>query len=150
VPSFPKGGGVLKKILVIDDDKELCREMQEILEDIDYSVCVAFDGESGVELLKKDAFDVVLLDFRLPGMNGLEVLKRSREYSPGSKVLIISGRPFESDLLNETLQVDEHAQIKRLADGILKKPFLVEEFLNAVERLCRAERDVLYKWPGRQ
>ncbi|MDP2045558.1 MAG: response regulator, partial [Deltaproteobacteria bacterium] len=62
-------------ILVVDDDPALLNSLTEILEAEGYEVTAAADGESGLRHLKEQAFDLVLSDLALPGLNGMELLK---------------------------------------------------------------------------
>ena len=62
-------------ILVVDDDPALLQSLKEILEAEGYEVTTAADGESGLRCLKEQAFDLVLSDLALPGLDGMELLK---------------------------------------------------------------------------
>ena len=66
------------RILVIDDDKELCWLIQQYLEPIGYEVVAVHQGPLGLDRATSEAFDAILLDVMLPGMDGFEVLKRIR------------------------------------------------------------------------
>ncbi len=67
-----------KKILIIDDDKELCEEMAEILKGEGYDVSTAFDGLAGKKLIEENHYNLLLLDVKLPDINGLDILKSMR------------------------------------------------------------------------
>jgi len=79
------------KILVIDDEKNIRLTLRDILEDDGHSVIEAGSGEDGLELLKNENVDLVLLDVRLPGMDGIEVLKGIRKIDETLDVIMISG-----------------------------------------------------------
>jgi len=79
------------KILVIDDEKNIRLTLRDILEDDGHIVLEAGSGEDGIEILKKENADLVLLDIRLPGMDGIEVLKAIRELDESLDVIMISG-----------------------------------------------------------
>ena len=70
-------------ILVVDDDPALLHSLKEILEAEGYEVTTAADGESGLRCLKEQAFDLVLSDLALPGLDGMELLKYLRREAPG-------------------------------------------------------------------
>lgn len=79
------------KILIIDDEKNIRLTLRDILEDDGHHVLEAGSGEDGVTLLKQENVDLVLLDVRLPGMDGIETLKEIRKIDSGLDVIMISG-----------------------------------------------------------
>jgi nitrogen regulation protein NR(I) len=80
----------LSKILIIDDDDQLRRSFEKLLSEESYSVDVAPSGEAGLKKIKADPPDVVVLDMKLPGMNGLEVFKAIHEMDPKLPVIIMT------------------------------------------------------------
>lgn len=78
-------------ILVIDDEKNIRLTLRDILEDEGHSVLEAGSGEEGLDVLKKDVADLILLDVQLPGMNGIETLKQIRKLDDSLDVIMISG-----------------------------------------------------------
>ncbi len=79
------------KILIIDDEKNIRLTLRDILEDDGHLVLDAASGEAGLETLKRESVDLVLLDVRLPGMDGIEVLKAIRKIAEDLDVIMISG-----------------------------------------------------------
>ncbi len=79
------------KILVIDDEKNIRRTLTDILEDEGYTVLDASSGEEGLQVLARENIDLLLLDVKLPGMDGIEVLKKVRKDFPSMDVIMISG-----------------------------------------------------------
>jgi len=79
------------KILIIDDEKNIRLTLRDILEDDGHLVVEAGTGEDGLELLKIESVNLVLLDVRLPGMDGIEVLKEIRKIDETLDVIMISG-----------------------------------------------------------
>src|ERR1700754_4222247 len=73
--------GHLQKLLVIDDDRKLCRLLHDYLGPLGYEVSAEHTGPEGLEAAKEGGFDVVLLDLMLPGMEGTEVLRELRRVS---------------------------------------------------------------------
>ncbi|MBD3246166.1 MAG: response regulator [Candidatus Omnitrophica bacterium] len=126
------------RILIIDDDKELCTEIGEILEDEGYEVTLTGDGRSGLELLQSEFFSLVFLDLKIPGMPGAQVLERIRESNIPVKVLVITG----SFLVAKGQQELSHEQkrIVEFADGILGKPCDIELLLNETRRLTTGNK----------
>ena len=83
-------------ILVVDDDAALLQSLKEILEAEGYEVTTAADGESGLRCLKAQAFDLVLSDLALPGLDGMELLKylrRERRRAPASSSPVTAPSP---------------------------------------------------------
>lgn len=80
------------KILLIEDEKEICNLYQEILSSGGFNVVTAFDGEGGSELAKKEEWDILLLDIMLPNKDGIEILSElhSKGYTKDRKVVILS------------------------------------------------------------
>ncbi|HZK13484.1 MAG TPA: response regulator, partial [Desulfobaccales bacterium] len=78
-------------ILVVDDDPALLTSLKEILEAEGYGVTTAADGESGLRCLKEQAFDLVLSDLALPGLDGMALLKYLGQEAPACPCIIITG-----------------------------------------------------------
>jgi len=79
------------KILVVDDEKSIRNALQEILEYEKYKVILAENGKQGLEILKKESFDLMLLDIKMPEIDGLEVLDIVTKEYPDLPIIMISG-----------------------------------------------------------
>ncbi|MDD5561393.1 MAG: response regulator [Candidatus Omnitrophica bacterium] len=90
------------KVLVVDDELPVRDLLNDLLKRESYIVTVCPSGEEALELLKKDSFDVVLLDIKLPGISGLEVLKNIRDTNKGLAVIMITGFGYNEDLICKT------------------------------------------------
>ncbi|MDD5773519.1 MAG: response regulator [bacterium] len=127
------------KIFIIDDDKELCEEVIEIMRDEGYLISAEYDGLKGKEAVEKGGYDLLLLDLKLPGLSGFDVLKQIREKNIRIKVIIVSGRPQYNGLFNENAvcknKDKEEEEILKLADGIISKPFEIKIMLNKIKEL---------------
>jgi two-component system, NtrC family, response regulator HydG len=77
-------------ILVVDDDPDTCRNLSDILTDLGYRVDTALDGPSALGLVRKNPYDVALLDFKMPGMDGLELYREIRRVRSGTVAIIVS------------------------------------------------------------
>ena len=77
-------------ILVVDDDADTCRNLADILTDLGYRVDTAHDGPSALELVRRNPYDVALFDFRMPGMNGLELYREVKKLRAGTVAIIVS------------------------------------------------------------
>ena len=116
----------MKKILLIDDDTFICEILKKYLEKNNYSVNVAFSGQSANELLKKQNFDLVLCDFRLPDTSGLELLKKIKIQKPNTPVVIITAYA----------DVKVAVQLMKLgATDYITKPIQQDELIILVNKL---------------
>jgi len=77
-------------ILVVDDDQDTCGNLSDILADLGYAVQTAFDGPSALELVRRNSFDVALLDFKMPGMDGLTLYREIKRLSPATVAIMIT------------------------------------------------------------
>jgi len=77
-------------ILVVDDDRDTCQNLCDILTDLGYSVQTACDGLAALELVRHNSFDVALLDFKMPGLDGLSLYREIKRISPVTVAIIIS------------------------------------------------------------
>jgi len=81
----------MPKILIIDDEEVIRSTLAEILEYEDYKTDQAKDGKEGLEMIKKNDYDVILSDIKMPKFNGIEVLEQALEAKPDSQFIMISG-----------------------------------------------------------
>ena len=87
----PRPASAAKKVLIVDDELEVRTTIQEILRGNGYDVRTAADGVSALEAVLRDAPDVVLLDVRMPGLNGIDVLASIRAIDADVKVIMLTG-----------------------------------------------------------
>ena len=118
------------RILVVEDERLLCDGIAEDLELEKYTVDRCYDGADAHERLFVEPYDLVILDLNLPGMDGLELLRRIRSERPELRVLILSARAQLSDKV---------AGLDLGADDYLTKPFALEELEARVCALLRRE-----------
>ena len=116
------------RILVVEDDKELNRQISEALIDGGYVVDKAFDGEEGHFLGDTEPYDAVVLDIGLPQMDGISVVERWRRDGKKMPVLILTARDRWSDKVSG---------IDAGADDYVTKPFHIEEVLARIRALLR-------------
>ena len=116
----------MKRILIIDDEAALAEIVKLNLElSGDYSVEIAASGEEGLRMLAGEPFDLVITDFKLPGVNGVEVLERLKEEQPDLPVVLFSVYYDDPQAVP--------ARARALADGLVGKPIDHD----AMERLVR-------------
>jgi CheY-like chemotaxis protein len=77
-------------ILLVDDDKDTCASMSDIFSDLDYTVDMAYDGPGALELSGRHQYRLALLDYNMPGMDGLELCRRLKHSQPSVVVLLIT------------------------------------------------------------
>jgi CheY-like chemotaxis protein/cytidylate kinase len=85
------------KILLVDDEREFVETLSERLYMRDMGSAVAYDGESALKLIKEDEPEVIILDLRMPGIDGIEVLRRVKAKQPEIEVIILTGHGSEAD-----------------------------------------------------
>lgn len=78
------------RVLVVDDEVDTCANLSDILTDLGYQVEVAYDGPSAIELVKQNAYDVALLDLKMPGMDGLELYRRIKQLQSGTVAIVVT------------------------------------------------------------
>lgn len=89
-------------ILVVDDEVDTCRNLSDILTDLGYAVDVAYDGPSALELVRRKAYDVALLDLKMPGMDGLTLYREIKKVSAGTVAIVVTayaGQDTKTDAL---------------------------------------------------
>lgn len=85
------------KILLVDDEREFVQTLSERLLMRDMGSAVAYDGESALELIREDEPEVMILDLRMPGIDGIEVLRRVKSTQPEIEVIILTGHGSAAD-----------------------------------------------------
>ncbi len=119
------------KIMIVDDEPSVRESFKMILKIKDYEVETFPDGPTAIASLQKDKFDMAFVDYKLPGMDGLEVLKKIKEIDSNMEVCIVTAYATETSHANAiTLGALEY----------LRKPFLMEEIYELVERGLRKRR----------
>jgi DNA-binding response OmpR family regulator len=122
-----------KKVMVVDDERDLVDIVAFNLRREQYDVLTAYDGESALEIARRDPPDLVLLDLMLPGMNGLEVCRRLRQEprTAGIPIVILTAKGDETDAVIGLAQG---------ADDYVRKPFGVKELMARVSAHLRARQ----------
>ena len=121
----------MKPILVVDDEAIVRESIRDWLKDAGYEVSVAESGEEALKLIQKQNFGVMILDLRLPGMTGIDVLKKVKALKPNIKSVVITAYP--------TMLTQEEAAKLGAIDYLVKPVFpdkleeLIRETLGKVE-----------------
>lgn len=118
-------------ILIVDDEKNIRLTLSQCLESLDLSIDTAESGEEALLKLQEREFRVVLLDLRLPGMDGMEVLRKVRELRPDIRIVIITAHGT----------IDSAVEATRLgAVDFILKPFIPQEIRDLVSRVMDTEK----------
>ncbi|UCF92966.1 MAG: response regulator [Desulfobacterales bacterium] len=109
-----KGGGC---ILIVDDDQTLCDSLRDALEHEGYKVATAFERGEAVRKVGMKPFDILLLDMKLPGTNGLEVYREVKKAQPRLVTILITGYAEElADLIRQTIDENTYTCVKKPID----------------------------------
>jgi DNA-binding response OmpR family regulator len=128
-----------KRVLIVDDDEEMCEEMGEILKGEGFLVDAVFNGLDAEKIMEQNRHDLVLLDMKLPGVLGTEILRIAKAIKGGAKILVMSGSDIVTRFKEESEAAIPGSQeaLLQLADGIISKPFKIEDILLKVKGLLR-------------
>lgn len=112
-------------MIVVENDRDMCGIIQDIFKEEGYSVTVAHSGEIALSRIRKESFDLMLLDYKLSGISGLTVLERLHKIKPSMKVIMISAFGNEATKrkakeLGACVFLDKPFNINRLA-AVVKK-----------------------------
>lgn len=115
----------LAKIIVVDDEQVVCDALARQLRDVGYHVVVAYSGSQAIDIIKEQAFDVALIDIRMPKINGFGVLRELREHSSTTKAIMM------------TAYADIRSAVDSITLGaidIISKPVDVDEVIMTISR----------------
>jgi CheY-like chemotaxis protein len=121
-------------VLVVDDDHDLCDNLWDLFRERGFRVSLAHDGRQAAEQLQDTAFDVVLIDMRIPHGDGTTVYRMVRRANPRARTILITGHRSEMDQLIEQM-------IAEGADAVCYKPFHVPDLLGTLEHLAKAREE---------
>jgi len=113
------------KVLLVDDEKEFVESLSERLELRNLDADIAYDGEQALEAVKDGKHDVMVLDLRMPGIDGIEVLRRVKETNPDVQVIILTGHGTDKD---------EEIAKKLGAFAYLKKPVDIDQLVGTLHK----------------
>ena len=114
------------KILIVDDAGPVVVLCVNVLQALGYAVKGANRGEAAVELMRKEPFDLMVLDYKMPGMTGFEVFQQARTLHPGLAIVLVTGHGTP-EIINEATRMGFSA--------ILLKPFTSDELRGTVEKV---------------
>ncbi len=122
------------KVLVIEDDRTVGQHLLRGLEEQRYTVDLVAEGQEALSRASETVYDVIVLDLRLPGISGIEVLRTLRDRGVPTPVLVLTAQDA----------VESKVQALRIgADDYVTKPFAFEELLARVEALGRRPKEII-------
>ena len=113
------------KVLLVDDEHEFVQTLSERLNTRNYGSFPVFDGEQALEFLGNETPDVMVLDLKMPGMDGVEVLRKTKETHPGIEIIILTGHGSKDD---------EKACMKLGAYAYLHKPIDIAQLTEIIDK----------------
>ena len=120
------------RILIVDDDDTIRTTMKAILEDEGYEVDLAASGKEGVQKAKDTAYNIALLDIRLPDMEGVELLKLMNPAVPRTRKIMVTGYPSTQNAIDA---------LNKNADAYLIKPVDIEKLLNTIKEQLKLQEE---------
>ncbi len=118
----------MKKILIIEDEKDMVTGLKFNLEARDYTVIAAYDGETGYQKAIEEQPDLVILDLMLPKLNGYEVCKKLKKEVPDLPIIMLTAKSQEAEIVTG---------LELGADDYITKPFSVLELLARIKAVFR-------------
>jgi len=115
------------KVLVIDDESVICDACHLVLSENGHTVDSCMTGKTGLLAIERGAYDVILLDMKLPDVDGMEILKIVKEKKPAPFMIVMTGYSTMSNAVEA---------MKLGAVDYLAKPFTDDELIEAVEKAC--------------
>ncbi len=117
-------------ILVVEDEKEICWALETTMRDEGFQITQVARGEDAIREVRERAFDVAIIDVKLPGKSGIEVSQVIRKMNPRLPIVMISGYHYEDDQpIQEGIQRGEY-------QGFISKPFELDEVSSLVRKVC--------------
>ncbi len=122
-----------RRILVIEDNRDLANLLKMHLHDLSFEVDLAYDGVAGLTKTEAGPYDLVILDLMLPGLDGLEICRRLRKKEPYTPILMLTSRSSELDRI---------LGLEIGADDYVTKPFSIKELMARVKAIIRRSESI--------
>ena len=119
------------KVLVIDDENVICNACRLVLTEKGHTVDRCLTGKNGLLAIEQGSYDLILLDMKLPDIDGMEILKNVKEKFPACCVIVMTGYSTMSNAVQA---------MKLGAADYLSKPFTDDELISAVEKSCENQK----------
>lgn len=115
-------------ILVIEDNRDLAKVLKMNLEDLSMEVDLAYDGIAGLKKVEAERYDLIILDLMLPGIDGMEICRRTRSSKVYTPILMLTSKSTELDRI---------LGLEMGADDYVTKPFSIKELMARVKAIFR-------------
>ena len=125
------------RILIVDNDMNTVETFKAALQaKTDYKIEVAFSGKDGLAMMKKEAYDLLILDIMMPEMSGLDVCKEMMKDDKLKtiRVLLASALPVASQSFKDSL--DNFDELK-VVKGVIEKPFLIDDLISEIKKITK-------------
>jgi DNA-binding NarL/FixJ family response regulator len=116
----------MKKFLIVDDEDLIRHSLSAALKNKDVAVITAANRETALKAINEDQFDLCLLDMHLPDINGLEIMRKLRDVSPRTRIIIMTGGEVTDSIMKS---------IREYAHCLISKPFVLEQVRSLVDRV---------------
>ena len=124
------------KILIIEDDLDLCDVLSESFEDEGYVVRHFQNGLSGKQELKENTYDYLILDIKIPGITGFDILKWLKESNKKIKIIVLTGMPLNEKISKYINEDDsEKKELLKYANAVINKPFKTNILIDTLKKL---------------
>ncbi|MGQ9463536.1 MAG: CHASE2 domain-containing protein [Candidatus Fervidibacter sp.] len=120
------------RVLIIDDDETVASALAEVLQKSGHKVDIATSGISGLQLFKPNAYEVVIVDWLIPGMDGLEVARKIREMAPLQPIVLTTAWQSQLDV----------KAVSSIVDAVIPKPWTLRSLWEALRQAFHAQRIV--------
>lgn len=129
----------MEKVLIIEDDQNIANLIGIHLSDLEFDVDKAFDGKEGLFKALSNSYKIIILDIRLPGLDGLEICKRIRLEKNRTPILMVTSKSEE---------IDKIVGLELGADDYITKPFSIRELIARVKAILRRSEIALQTDPS--
>lgn len=129
----------MEKVLIIEDDKDIADLIAIHIADLGFEIDKAFDGKEGLLKALNNEYKIILLDIRLPGLDGMEICKRIRQEKNNIPILMVTSKSEE---------IDKIIGLEIGADDYITKPFSIRELMARVKAILRRVEITQQKEPS--
>lgn len=122
------------KILVVDDEQNIRDVLKEFLTDEGHQVSIASDGKLGIEKFKSEEYDIVFMDIKMPGIDGIETFRHMKQMKPQTKVIVMTG-------MTDEITFDRAVSVSPGSiEAFLPKPFKPNDIKNCIQKIMSGEK----------
>ncbi len=127
-------------ILIVDDEKEINLMLKGFFTALGYDTLTAFDGDEAMKIINSVTLDLILLDIRMPGVDGIQILKKVRKEKPMTKVIVMTA--YREDVIEEVERIG--------IDGFFPKPIDFSRFIDRIRYVLKETRKSTRMYPTKE